>query len=290
MIASLAARILNKLKLVRRNSRRDLIPVHKINFSCRIKINGQVFKIPVINKTGWELLFMTGGWFTDVIRYLKADHSWTMIDVGANIGQTLLKIRSISREIQYFGFEPNPVCAGYLDKLIENNKFSRTVVFPAGLFDRNELMLLNHYTDSDTDSAASVIPEYRPETSRFRTSFVPVFEISKIPGFADLERIDLIKIDVEGAELEVLNTLHELIIKHKPFIIIEILPVYSGDNVIRKNRLDRIQRFIRETGYIIYLIGKGKNERFEYFRLKESLEIHGEIKDIDYLLAPHALN
>ena len=78
----------------------------------------------------------------------------------------------------------------------------------------------------------------------------------------NLEKIDLIKIDVEGAELEVLESIKNLIKKHKPFIIIEILPVYSKENKSRLDRLKKIELLIDEFSYHIHLIRKNKKESY----------------------------
>jgi len=221
-----------------------------------------------------------------LLKFLKTESSWTVVDIGANIGQTLLKVKSINMEINYIGFEPNPVCVNYLYKLIAKNKLNNTILFPVGLSDKTQLVPFHYYTDSETDSSASIIPEYRPGSTLKKTTFVPVFDIRSIPQIMSMDKINLIKIDVEGAEQEVLLSCQELIKKHKPYIIIEILPVYSSENFIRKKRQDEIEDLVNLLNYKIYLIKKGFNESFAKLEVKETIGIHGNILDIDYLLVP----
>jgi hypothetical protein len=64
-------------------------------------------------------------WLTEIF---KADKSWIVIDVRANICQTLLKLKSINKEICYNGFGPNPACVNYLTLLIEKNRFINTTL------------------------------------------------------------------------------------------------------------------------------------------------------------------
>lgn len=284
MIASFIARALNKLRVVHRYNNRDLIPVSKINTSFRIKINKTVFIVPVINKKGWENLFLTSGWFTEILEHLNANSKWTVIDIGANIGQTLLRVKSINSNISYFGFEPNPVCVNYIYKLIARNRMNRVILFPVGISDKTNLIEFYYYNDSETDPAASIIPGYRTANSVRKTNIVPVFDINEVRQIKEISKLDLIKIDVEGAELEVLLSCEELIIKHKPYIIIEILPVYSSDNVIRNQRQVQIETLIRRLHYKIFLIKKGPNEKFEKLEEKDEIGIHGDILNIDYLL------
>jgi len=286
MIASFFARAFNKLRLINRYKPDDIIPVSILNTTFRIKIDNKVFKVPVVNKTGWENLFLTAGWFTGLLKFLNVNKEWTVIDVGANIGQTLLKVKSIDKEINYFGFEPNPVCVNYLYKLIAKNKLNKTILFPIGVSDKTQLLTFYHYTDSETDPAASIIRDYRSGSSLKKTHLVPVFDINEISQIKGLNKINLIKIDVEGAELEVLLSCEEIVWKYKPFIIIEILPVYTSDNLIRIERQERIEEIITRLNYKIFLIKKGRNESFDKLEEIGTIGIHGNILNIDYLLVP----
>lgn len=286
MIASFVARVLNKIRLIHRYKTGDLIPINKLNTSFRIKINDTVYKVPVMNKTGWENLFLTDGWFTGLLKSLNANKDWTVIDIGANIGQTLLKVKSIHNEINYFGFEPNPVCIYYLNKLISKNKLTKTILFPIGVSNKTELLPFFHFSDSETDPAASIIADYRDKKYIIKTNVVPVFDINEVPQIKELININLIKIDVEGAELEVLLSCEDIIRKHKPYIIIEILPVYTLDNIIRKGRQEKIEELITRYNYKIFLIKKGINENFDKLEGKDNIGIHNNILNIDYLLIP----
>jgi FkbM family methyltransferase len=286
MISTFIARVLNRTGLIHRYGRVDLLPVSKINTTSRIKINDDIFKVPILSKTGWENLFLTEGWFTGLLKSLNARKDWTVIDIGANIGQTLLKLKSIDREIKYFGFEPNPVCINYLYKLIERNKFPNTVIFPAGVSNKTNLTSFYYYSDSDADPSASIIQEYRPDSGIRRRNIVPVFDINEVSEIIKVSKIDLIKIDVEGAELEVLLSCQGVIEKFKPFIVIEILPVYTTNNFIRKERQDKIEKLVKSLNYKILLIKKGKKETFDTLEEKDFIGIHGDILNIDYLLMP----
>jgi FkbM family methyltransferase len=76
------------------------------------------------------------------------------IDVGVNVGQTLLNFRSCY-ENPYWGFEPNPSCVYYLQTLIKKNKFKNTRIIPVGLSSQNELA--KFYIKNETDSAGTIV-------------------------------------------------------------------------------------------------------------------------------------
>ena len=58
---------------------------------------------------------------SEVIQRLFKLKSGAFIDVGVNLGQTLLKVAAIDPGRAYVGFEPNPACVDYVWKLIETN-------------------------------------------------------------------------------------------------------------------------------------------------------------------------
>ena len=108
-------RILNRLRILK-----------NININSSTTINKRRFIIPVIGKVGLANVFMSEPWMIDVMKIVLPIESGKFIDVGVNIGQTLLKLRCVSNEYDYIGFEPNPQCVSYVNKLI---KKKNTLVF-----------------------------------------------------------------------------------------------------------------------------------------------------------------
>lgn len=134
---------------------------------------------------------------TSVFRkVLRPGH--TVVDVGTNAGWfTLLSARAVGPTGKVLSFEPEPGNFAALTRNIELNGFRQVATFPLALFDRvGELPL----TLSATASAwhSMVLPV--GETSvRVRTAL-----LDATLAEARVEHVDLIKIDVEGAEPNVL--------------------------------------------------------------------------------------
>ncbi len=63
-------------------------------------------------------------WALSIFATLLRLTSSAVLDVGANVGQTLLKVKSCSAERTWIGFEPNSTCVMYLERLIAVNRFS----------------------------------------------------------------------------------------------------------------------------------------------------------------------
>ena len=63
----------------------------------------------------------------------------------------------------------------------------------------------------------------------------------------DLRRIDLVKIDVEGAELQVLRGMTESLAKYRPKVIIELV---EGNLKNLGASVKEVREFFRQNGYV----------------------------------------
>src|SRR5687767_11314100 len=78
--------------------------------------------VPIINKIGIENLHLSEEWMCDVIEKLLSVKTGGFIDIGVNVGQTLIKLKLVDANVSYIGFDPNPVCVFYTKTLIKKNK------------------------------------------------------------------------------------------------------------------------------------------------------------------------
>lgn len=252
----------------------------RINTTNTAVINHARFNIPIINGTGYYHLLKHEDWFQKILQQLLSKTNGYFVDVGMNIGQTILKVKSINPQQNYIGFEPNPLCAYYCTKLIEANKFQNATVYPFGLFDRTDVLTL--YMDKDYASGASVLQKLRKNMNRYRKQIkVPVFVGDDIFEKEHVQ-IGLLKADVEGAELEVIKGLQKTIIKDMPMIILEILPVYdelAENGKYRKEREDELLRNLFSMGYVMYRI----NENDATLTALQEIKVHGDMSKTNYL-------
>lgn len=269
----LILKIINKLKLL-----------NHFNLLGQISLNGVVFKIPVIKKLGIENIYMSEPWMISLLSKMNLKDG-QFIDVGVNIGQTLLKLKSVNKEIEYIGFEPNPTCIFYSNELIEANQFKNTVIIPTGLADKNGILKLNFYSENISDSSASIIENFRPDQKVKSSQFISVNTVDNISDSVNLKNVKAIKIDVEGAEMEVMDSLKNLIKKNQSIVLIEILPVYTSENTFRLERQQKIEAILIELDYLIYRVIK-KNNKFISIEQIESIGIHKDLNACDYVFIP----
>lgn len=251
-----------------------------INIVCNLKLNNKKFLIPILGEIGYSNLHMSEPWMSSVLKIITPLKNNLFIDVGTNIGQTLLKLKSISENINYIGFEPNPSCVFYMEKLIELNQFKNIDLYPIGLSSEVAVASLNQYSLSNIDSSASIIEDFRPSQKVVKKINIPLFDFKSL----NLENINIsiLKIDVEGAELEVLNSFKKKIIIDKPFILMEILPAYNQDNIFRIDRQTQIINTLKDLGYILYRVIK-ENEILCGLKRIYNIEIHSDLNLCEYI-------
>jgi hypothetical protein len=90
----------------------------------RVRLNRQEVIVPVDGDDTLQNVFWAKSWKTELIERLLGPESGLFVDVGANLGQTLLDLWSINPNIPYLGFEPNLACICYLKELIQINYHS----------------------------------------------------------------------------------------------------------------------------------------------------------------------
>lgn len=145
--------------------------------------------------------FMPSGvdWLWDVHRILDGRPLGTVLDVGANVGQTTVAIKQRFPDATVHAFEPVPATYEHLQRTCGHLRGVTT--HPLALSNRvgESWMtavpdsLLNHLVDADarTDGAA--------------LERVPIDTIDHFCESRGLDRIDLLKVDAEGADLKVLE-------------------------------------------------------------------------------------
>ncbi|MTI29920.1 FkbM family methyltransferase [Cytophagales bacterium RKSG123] len=133
-----------------------------------------------------------------------------------------------------------------------------------------------------------MIDDFRDRERVKKSINVPVFSFSNL-SIQNQMKIGIIKIDVEGAEMEVIEGLRQEIESHRPFILIEILPVYNKNNKPRLNRQNRIQKILFECGYSIFRIKKDDKQFFELLGI-DDFGIHSDLNMCEYILSPNEQN
>jgi FkbM family methyltransferase len=258
----------------------------KINITRIKSLNSQKIKIPIINGIGRNNLSVSEIWMIELLRKLLKHKQGIFIDIGVNLGQTLIKLRVVDSTVGYIGFEPNPVCVFYVKELIKANNFLNSTVIPIGLFNSDRLLQLDFFDESEIDSSASLIEGFRNKHKIYHRQFVPVFSFESIVSKLTFSDIAIIKIDVEGSELEVIEGLYQTILTYQPVLILEILPVHSSKNTMRKERQDKIEQIFSALSYRMFRVIKTGTNELDELQEVNTIGIHSNLEQCDYVAIP----
>ena len=147
-------------------------------------------------------------------------------------------------------------------------------------------MSLDLYADEITNSGGSIISnfwDYKNYKVK-RQLIVPVFSFNTVRKTIDIDDIGIIKIDVEGAELEVLTTLSDEIQRSKPIILIEILSAYSIENKLRYDRQNKIEDLLKRLDYKMLRLIENKDATLKAMEKIQSFDVNANPNDCNYII------
>lgn len=126
-----------------------------------------------------------------------------ILDCGSNIGMSILYFKKCFPKARVVGFEPDPTIMPFLRDNIERNGLKDVEVINAALAAQAGTITLN----SD-GGAASHLAEYKPDDEVDWATFeVPCVRLSDYLS----ESVDFMKMNIEGAEYEVLSEAEPLL-------------------------------------------------------------------------------
>ena len=145
----------------------------------------------------------------------------TMVDVGAHHGlYTMLGSRRVGKKGRVVAFEPSPRECRRLRRHVRVNRCSNVQLETNALANENGVANL-YVVEGYRDACNSLRPPAVPEATR--TIPVPVRRMDDALGAMGVRKIDFIKLDSEGAELEVLQGAEKLLrTVPRPLILAEV--------------------------------------------------------------------
>jgi FkbM family methyltransferase len=154
-------------------------------------------------------------------------------DIGANKGSYLYWMSRWAGRV--VAFEPQPGLSAYLIQVCAGLKMTNVTIEMKGVSDRSGDSLL--FLPSVDSPEASLI-QHGEATS------IPVAIVSLDDYFAPDDRIGLMKIDVEGGELDVLKGAVRILRQHRPVLVFE-----AEQRHLREGKVADAFAFLADLGY-----------------------------------------
>ena len=204
----------------------------------------------------------------------------TVIDVGANIGQTSIIFASLEKVNKVLAYEPFPDSLKYLRKNVQSNHYEKIDVLPYGLFSESKkismgfpkrISMLKYF---DRYELGMKTVYHSRSSSEIMCDFKKGDECGELMN----ANPDIIKIDVEGSEIDVLIGLSNIIREFMPFLLIEC----NSNTLKNANKsIKNIFSIVKEYGYssaypfsssLDYSVSKDSLIRIENIILKKISE------------------
>ena len=141
----------------------------------------------------------------------------TVLDIGANIGLVTMHLSSLVGNLgKVHSFEPNPYLNTNIEQAIAYNRITNVRLHKIGLGEFDQELRLS--VPVGNTGAASFVPDGSLAESLLIR--VPVRPLTDVASEEKIEKIDFIKIDVEGYEPQVLRGGSDLLERCRPRAII----------------------------------------------------------------------
>ncbi len=199
-----------------------ILPGYSIKLARRGDIAEIIYKNEVLIKYEKSFEYSTLKLFSGIIK--KGD---VIIDAGANIGlYSIFYSKLAGKEGRVYSFEPDKTTNLLLKKNLQLNDCNNVQIFNAALSNKEgyvEMVAYNFdsFKVSEGD-AFKFIKEVIDPGEGDKPGYINAFKLDNLKEINTLDKIDFIKIDVEGAELLVLQGSIQTILKYKPTIIFEL--------------------------------------------------------------------
>lgn len=171
----------------------------------------------------------------DPLARALATHPGPVVDVGANTGQTLMKVLSLDPDRTWLGIEPQIACCFWLQQFIADNALGQARILALALSDRDGMAAIRADGLFDEMAVLEATGNTADISGTGSTAEIPVVIRTGDGLLADLGLDDpgVIKIDVEGGELEVLKGFRQTLARARPALFFEVLPNFTGEDRLR---------------------------------------------------------
>jgi len=194
-----------------------------------------------------------------------AAHAGVVLDLGANTGIYSLLSTHVSPSVRVIAVEPSPANAERLRSNLRLNAERRVTPVEAAVGAIEGTLELTVPADGSLCDVASGVDAFSRAHYAIAYTRVPVAltTVDRLVDDHGLERVDLIKLDVEYFELEVLRGAARTLARFEPVVLAEIFDydIFTGDKPQLRDRIaadnsEQVEALMAAHGYAFFAVGE----------------------------------
>jgi FkbM family methyltransferase len=217
--------------------------VTKLSYGLRMKIDPSEFL--------QAHLYLFGSYELPTIRHIRSflTPGAVCIDVGAQMGYlSLAMATSAGRQTAVHAFEPEDINAARFRENMALNNIQNVQLHREAVSNIEGTL---HLFLSKTANAGTHSTLYNERTVTEESIQIPATTLDAFARATNLPRLDLIKVDVEGAEFEVIQGADSVLRTYRPRVILELCDRLQIERGLSSRQ---IKEFMVERHYSAYTI------------------------------------
>jgi len=195
--------------------------------------------------------------YLPILKSSLSDNS-IIIDVGAHSGQFTKLFSTIVPTGRVYAFEPGSYASSILKKVIGLHRLKNVTHVNKGLGEHRKKECLNMPVKK-SGSLGFGLSHLGGDKQNVRTTISETIEIITLDSFAKderLERINFIKADIEGWEMQLLLGAKSIIQKWHPILTLEVNRIFLSR---AENTPEELWAFLSDNGYEIFRLFYDEN-------------------------------
>jgi FkbM family methyltransferase len=169
--------------------------------------------------------------FKIMSRFISADSVYC--DIGSWIGPTVIFAAKISKKV--ICFEPDPYAYKYLLWNIHLNELHNVTSYSIAISDQTSTMRMSSVGGNLGDSTTSLLNN----SHESNTVDVLALQWNEFINLSKTEKIDFLKIDIEGGEFALLPAMRDYLSLHKPIVYLSIHTPFL-DVGLRREKMQQV--------------------------------------------------
>jgi FkbM family methyltransferase len=191
-----------------------------------------------------SMMLIEGDWFEAEMEFWRTQlrPGMTVLDVGANVGvYTFSAAQQVGETGRVIAVEPFSGCVHCMEETCRVNNLSQVTICAGAASDRNGMIRLSLHGASELNEV--ITDDATPVAGNVEE--VPCYALDSLVERENLNRVDWLKIDAEGHEMQVLKGSDRLLKDFAPNILYENIAAAQGINAA-------VAEYLQSKGYQLF--------------------------------------